>query len=452
MHSPWRNPDFRRLFAAAAISQTGTQVGYVAIPLVAVVALDAGPGQAGVLATLSTVAFLLIGLPAGAWVDRLRHRSLMVTADLVRAGTLLTVPLAWAADLLTLWQLYAVVLVNGCATVFFDVASQSVLPRVVGREGLLDANAAMTSLQAAGNAGGRAVGGGLVQLAGAPVAVAVNAVSHLASALFLRGTRMSDAPPKRGQTRPRVCEGLRHVLGTPGLRPLVLGGTFINFGNQMINTVLPVIFVDELGLTASALGLYWAAGGVGIFVGSRLARPVSRRFGIGRTLGAAGLVVAPAGLLVPLLDRGPWLWIAGIGWVLTCVKVGLDNVLGVSLRQRLTPEHLLGRMNATFRFMLMGALALGSAAAGLIGELAGARAAMWVGAGFLAIVWVPAVLSPLRSLRDLPEEIHAGPDGTSRTPAGAGAGTEAGAGAGTRAGRGPVPGAPDAGPGPRVAS
>ncbi|NGN65558.1 MFS transporter, partial [Streptomyces sp. A7024] len=149
--SPWRLPAFRTLFAASALSHVGSNVGYVAVPLLAVLALDAGPGQVGALAALSTAAFLLIGLPAGAWVDRLPGRWVLVAADAARALLLASVPVAWWLDVLSLPQLYAVVLLNGCATVFFDVGSQSVLPELVGRERLVPANTAIVSLMAGAN-------------------------------------------------------------------------------------------------------------------------------------------------------------------------------------------------------------------------------------------------------------------------------------------------------------
>ncbi|MEV5905284.1 MFS transporter, partial [Streptomyces sp. NPDC052127] len=168
--SPWRVRDFRVLFSATALSQLGTNVSYVAVPLVAVTALDARPGQVGALAALSTVAFLFIGLPAGVWVDRMRHGRILIGADLGRAVLFSSVPVAWWSGTLTLAQLYAVVLLNGCATVFFDVGSQSVLPRLVDRAALVRANTAVVSLQAAGNIAGRGAGGGLVQLLTAPVA------------------------------------------------------------------------------------------------------------------------------------------------------------------------------------------------------------------------------------------------------------------------------------------
>ncbi|WP_371516386.1 MFS transporter [Kitasatospora sp. NBC_01300] len=420
-HSLWRTADFRTLFTATALAQLGTNVGYVAVPLIAVEALDASPGQVGALATLSTLAFLLIGLPAGAWVDRMRHRRVLIVADLVKAALYASIPLAWWLGGLTLWQLYAVALLAGCATVFFDVGSQSVLPRLVGRGHLVQANAAVVGLMAVGNVAGRGAGGLLVQLLTAPFAIVATALSHLGSALRLIGLRRTPAPEPtadrsgggdadRGSGRGRggglgaqIAEGLRHVLGNRELRALALTAALTNLGFQLVNTLLPVLFVRELGLSAGALGLFWAVGGVGILLGSRCARPIAARLGYGRTLGLAGACVAPAGLLVPLIGHGPWLFAAGAGWLLVSLKTGMDNVLGVSLRQRMTPDALLGRMNATFRFLLTGALAIGSALSGLLGELVGLRATLWCGGAVLAVAFLPVFLSPIRTRRRLPE-------------------------------------------------
>ncbi|ADI06690.1 major facilitator superfamily MFS_1 [Streptomyces bingchenggensis BCW-1] len=417
--SPWRLRDFRTLFTATALSQLGTSIGYLAIPLVAVSALDASPGQVGLLATLSTAAFLVIGLPAGAWVDRLRHRRVLIAADLTRAALFASVPVAWALDALTLHQLYAVVLLNGGATVFFDVASQSFLPQLVGPDGLVRANAAVVGLQAAGNVAGRGAGGVLVQLLTAPLAVVGVGACYLASALRLTGIRRTPTPPADPGRRParlgaQIAEGLRHVLRDRELRALALTASLTNLGSQLINTLLPVLFTRELGLSAGVLGAYGAVGGVGIFLGARCAHPAARRLGYGRALSLAGACLAPAALLIPLIGRGPWLWAAGAGWLLATFKIGLDNVLGVSLRQRLTPDPLLGRMNATFRFMLTGAIAIGSAAAGLIGQFAGVRPALWVGGCLLALAFLPVFLSPVRTRRELPQQAGLPPHHDSR--------------------------------------
>ncbi|MFB7449765.1 MFS transporter [Streptomyces sp. NPDC056194] len=417
--SPWRSGDFRVLFSASVLSTLGTNVTYVAVPLVAVLALDAGPGQVGLLASLSTAAFLLIGLPAGAWVDRMRHRTVLITADLLRAALFAWIPVAWWFDVLTFDVLCAVVLLSGAATVLFDVASQSVLPRLVGPAALIPANSALVSLMAAGNVAGRGAGGALVQLLGAPLAVVCAAAGHLGSALRLLRMGRGDARTTERTVHPaapephaadgrgpglraQIAEGLRHVLGHAELRAIAVSGAVGNLGTVMVNTMLPVVFTRELGLSAGALGLFWAAGGVGLFLGARLARPLADRFGHGRGLVLAGLWLSPAGLLVPLMDRGVGLWAAVAGWVAFAVRTGTANVLGVSLRQRLTPADLLGRMNATFRFLLTGSMAVAAALAGAIGAHYSPRAALWAGGALICLSCLPTLLSPLRGRRDLP--------------------------------------------------
>ncbi|MDX3588402.1 MFS transporter [Streptomyces europaeiscabiei] len=427
--SPWRSRDFRVLFAAGALSHLGGNVGYVAIPLLAVTTLDAGPGQAGALAALSTVAFLVIGLPAGAWLDRLPGRRVLVAADAARAMLFASIPVAWWLGTLSLPQLYAVVLLNGCATVFFDVGSQSVLPELVGRERLVRANTAVVSLMAGANIAGRGAGGFLVQLLTAPLAIVGGAVAYLVSAVGLTGIVRRRAPATPGEggvagagrrrLSAEIAEGLRHVLGSRELLALALTATLTNLGAQMINAVLPVLFTRDPHLSAGALGVYWAAGGVGILLGAGLARRFAARLGHGRTLGLAGLWFAPGALAVALIGSGPWLWVAGAGWLVVMTKTGIDNVLGVTLRQHLTPDPLLGRMNATFRFLLTGALAVGSALGGLVGQVAGVRVAVWTGAICLAGAFLPVFCSPVRTLRELP------PPATPQHPAAAASATEA---------------------------
>ncbi|MEU8826883.1 MFS transporter [Streptomyces sp. NPDC048636] len=421
--SPWRSHDFRRLFAAGALSHLGSNVGYVAIPLLAVTALGAGPGQAGALAALSTAAFLLIGLPAGAWVDRLPGRRVLVAADAARAVLFASIPVAWWLGVLSLPQLYAVVLLNGCATVFFDVGSQSALPELVGRERLVRANAALVSLMAGAGIAGRGAGGLLVQFLTAPLAILGGAVAYLASATGLTGIGRQRppavAPAERRRLRAEIAEGLRHVFGSRELRALTLAAALGNLGAQMINAMLPVLFTRELGLPAGALGAFWAAGGLGVLIGAGVARRLAVRLGHGRAQVLSGLWFSPAVLAVALVDDGPWLWVAGAGWLAAMVRTGIGNVLGVTLRQHMTPDPLLGRMNATVRFLLTGALAVGSALGGLVGQTAGVRTAVWAGAICMAGAFLPLLCSPLRTLRELPAVTAplAGPPGNGQAEA-----------------------------------
>ncbi|MBV6698222.1 MFS transporter [Kitasatospora aureofaciens] len=409
-------PDYRLLLTATAVSRTGTAVGSLALPLAAVLALHSPAWQIGLLAALSTAAFLLLGLPAGAWVDRLPKRPVMITADLTRAALLATVPAAWALGHLTFPHLCAVALLTGTATVFSDIAAQSHLPALVGRDRLTSANAHLVTVDALAQTAGRSAAGFLVSLLTAPIAVLVDATSYLASACLLRRIHRPEpaptAPPRKDGHRDghrnthrlasEIREGLRFVLGHPLLRPIALAGALTNLSVQICQTLLPVLFARTLHLPDAVTGLFFATGGVGVFTGSLLARPLARRVGAGRVLWMVGLGIAPLGVLVALVDRGPALWCAAGAWLLTTVKIGIDNVIKVSFRQHATPDHLLGRMNATMRVLLTGALTLGAALAGTLASLTSVRTALWVGAAGLMLVWIPVFRSPLRTARHLP--------------------------------------------------
>jgi MFS family permease len=369
---------------------------------VAVTVLDATPGEVGLLATLGTVAFLVIGLPAGAWADRVRRRHVLVAADLCRAALLTSVPVAWWLDALTMAQLCVVVLLTGVGTVFFDVANQSYLPQVVGRPALLAANTRLVGMDAVNDIAGRGVAGFVVALLTAPAALLLDAVSYLVSAWCVLRVRHREPRPVRSG-RGSVREGVTFVTGHPVLRALAASGALSNLGIVLVLTMLPVVLVDELGLGAGVLGLFLASGGVGMLVGSLLARGLAARFGAGRVVLLGNAAIAPFGFGMAFVDRGPALWVAGATWLVVTTKVGSDNVLNVSFRQQVTPDALLGRVMATFRFVLTGALAVGAALAGVLGEWWGPRTALVAGACALAFVWVPVLLSPLRHMRELAE-------------------------------------------------
>ncbi|MFI0462485.1 MFS transporter [Saccharopolyspora sp. 5N102] len=399
--------EFRLLFAAVGGSDLGTQISFVALPLTAVLALGAGPAQVGAVGALSTIAFLLVGLPAGAWVDRLPRRAVMITTDVVRAVVYASIPAAWLLGALTMPQLYAVALLGGIATVFSEVAAQSFLPEVVGRAQLVRANARLMGMRGVNQIVGRSVGGLLVSVLTAPVTIAFDAISYACAAVAIgriRGARVTTPVPRASRVWPDVAAGVRHVLGNRLLRPMAVEGALTNFATTLTLTILPVLFVRELGISEWGLGLFLAIGGCGALAGAIGARALGERFGHGRTLWITGAVASCAGCFVPLLGSGSWLWPAAVVWALITAKAGIGNVLAVSLRQAATPDRLMGRMNATFRFLLTGALAVASVLAGVLGELVGVRAVLWVSAGVFAVSWLVVFCSPLRFLRELPAE------------------------------------------------
>lgn len=397
-----RDQDFRNLYLSSAVSAFGSQISYVALPLLAVTVLHAGPGEVGLLSALTTISVLVVGLPAGAWIDRMRKRPLMIGADLARAVLLTSVPLlAWLGGL-TMTQLYVVAALTGVGTLFFDVAAQSYVPQLVGRERLTEANSMLVGTNAAMDISGRSFAGVLVSAAGAPVAVLLDAVSYLWSALFLRRLRPLEpapAPVSGVGLRRQIGEGLRYVFGHAVLRPILLQGTMANLGFPLFSVLLPVLVVAQLGYPEWVLGCYLAVGGAGTLAGSATAHLVGARLGKGRAAWIVSLTTTPASLVVPMLGPGPWIWLSAVAWFVLAYRTGLNNVLLVSFRQRVTPDEMLGRMNATMRLLLMGAVGVGGLLAGLIGEVWGVRATLWAGAAVMSLSWVPIYFSPLRTER-----------------------------------------------------
>ncbi|MFF0146283.1 MFS transporter [Amycolatopsis sulphurea] len=400
-----RHPGFRQLFAGDSASQLGTFVGMTAIPLLAAVTLAATPFEMGLLTTAETLGFLLIGLPAGVWVDRLRKRSLMLTADLVRGGLLLSIPIAWWAGVLTMPQVLVIVLLTSFATVFFDVSYQAYLPALVGRERLLEGNAKLQGVQSSAQIAGPSVAGVLVQFLGAASTVVLTGAGYLASALCLWRIRTVERrPPRTGHARlvPQMLEGLRFVAADRPLRAIVACTATANMFGAAAQAVEVLFLTRTAGLSPAEVGMLLAVAGVGGIGAALCAGPIVRWFGQARSIWLLPLLTWPGGLLVPLAGPGWGLVLAGLGLALTGFGVILYNIAQVSYRQAITPDRLLGRMNASVRFVVWGAMPLGGLLGGALGEGLGLTGALWVAmAGQTAgALWV--VCSPLRRMRDLP--------------------------------------------------
>jgi MFS family permease len=359
----------------------------------------------GVLVAMLTVPFLLVGLPAGAWVDRLRRRPLMIVCDVGRAVVLGALPLAAALDALSLPLLYVVAFVAGVFTVFFDVSYQSYLPALVGREHLVEGNAKLQMSQSVSQIAGPTVGGFLVQALTAPYAVLADAVSFLVSGSALAGIRTVEPPVARApdrHLRREIAEGLRFVLGHPILR-MISGctGTY-NFFTSALGAVMVVFLVRDLGTSAGAVGLIFSVGSIGGLLGAVVAGWAARTLGSARAIWVSVTVTTPFTFLLPLTFSGDGLALFAIGWFALGLGAVVYNVNQVAYRQALCPPRLLGRMNATMRFLVWGTMPLGGITGGALGATLGNRAAMWViAAGLnLAVVWL--LFSPLRTARDLP--------------------------------------------------
>lgn len=404
----WRQPDFLKLWGGQAISQVGSQLSMLALPLLAVLTLGATPAQMGLLVAAETAPFLLAGLAAGAWIDRRRRRPILIATDLGRGALLLIVPLLAWRGMLRMEHLYLVGFLVGLLTVFFEVASQAYLPSLVAREHLVDANGKLQTTRSAAQVAGPGLAGVLVQIASAPVAILLDAGSFLLSALCLsriRATESAPAPPEAGSSLWReIGEGLRVVIASPILRAFAGKAAFGNLGFQIVLTVFVLYGSRSLGLGAAQIGLIFAAGSVGNLCGALLAERAAARLGVGPAivggslLAAIGLLAAPLAqgspaVVVALLTGG--LFVDGLGSVLADVHM-------LSVQQAMTPDRLQGRVNATTRFLTWGILPLGGLIGGTLGTAIGLRETIAVGVALylVSIVWL--LVSPVWRLREAP--------------------------------------------------
>lgn len=408
----WRHRDFLKLWSAQAISQFGTQVSNLALPLVAILVLDASAFEVAALGTVEFLPFILFTLPAGVWVDRLRRRPVLVAGDLGRAALLATVPAAYVADALTLGQVYAVGFLAGTCTVFFDVAYQSYLPSLVERDRIVEGNSKLELSRSSAQIAGPGFGGLLVELVTAPYAVLVDAVSFLGSGLFILGIRKHEPAP-RAETAPaertsmwaELREGLRFVLANPPLRAQAGCTATGNFFFSAGGAIMVVFFVRTLGLSPGVIGLVMSLGSVGALLAALTARRISGRFGIGPTSIAVAFLEGPSALLVALAPASYPLPFLVAGGIATGFCIVVYNIVQVSYRQAICPPPLQGRMNSVMRFVVWGTIPLGSLAGGALASWTGLRETLVVsavGAGG-AFLWL--LLSPQRHLRELPEPV-----------------------------------------------
>ena len=407
-----REHDFRNLFYSTALSRFGQEVSGLALPLVAVLSLNAGELEVGLLAAMSSVAFLLVGLPAGVWVDRLRYRHVLVLSDVIRAVVLLTIPLAWWLGALSIWQLYAVALVTGIFSVFFDVAYQSCLPHLIGRSRLVDGNASLETVRSVAQLGGPAVAGQLIAWLTAPIALVLDALAMGLSALFVFRIRKPQAQPERepgSKLFAGIAEGLRFVLANPLLRAIAGSSGLFNLAFSAYMAMLIFFLPRDLGLGSGQMGVVFSVLGIGGLLGALAAKRITAWLGEGPAIWITVAATAPFALLWPAATNGWVVWLGAAGLGVASFGVVIYNIAQVSFRQRVTPDRLLGRMNATMRFLVWGTQPVGAVLGGVLGQAYGARAALWIAGALACLAFLPVLLSPLRGMRHLPDGEPAGP-------------------------------------------
>ena len=409
--SLFRHRDFLKLWSAETISQFGTQVTLLALPIIAATTLNVTPFEFGMLATVEFLPFILLSLPAGVWVDRLRRRPILIAGDLVRAAALISIPVAFALDALTIWQLYVVGFINGCATVFFDVAYQSYLPSLVDRDQIVDGNAKLQTSMSGAQITGPGVAGLMIGTFTAPFAILIDALSFVVSALFLFAIRRHETAPEpqlneqgeRPSMRSEIVEGLRYVGRQRFLRSIAATTGLSNFFSNVVYSILILYLVRELLFTPEVLGLAFSIGAVGFLLGALSANRVASRFGIGPTIVGSALMFGPSALLVAIAPAD-----IAVPFVAASVFLGglggaIYNINQVSLRQAITPERMQGRMNATMRFIVWGTIPIGATIGGFLGGVIGLHETIWIGAIGGTFVFLPVLFSPVRSLERIPE-------------------------------------------------
>ncbi len=408
--SLWHHRDFRLIWAGDTVSVFGMQVVGLAIPIMAVQLLSASPFQMGLLNALEMLAFLLISLPAGAWVDRWRKKRVIVFGDLGRAAVLLLLPLAWALGVLAMWQLYVVALASGAITVFFDVANQSYLPEIVDGDQIAEGNGKLSASQQTAGVLGPAAGAAVIRVIGSPLAIAVTSACMAASSLLVSRVKHVETPTPREARRPmraEVAEGMRFVVSHPLLVRITACTGISNFASNIVFALFVLYVLRTLDLSETTLGLVFSVSAIGGLLGAVSASRVARWVGEGRSIPLTAVLIPAAAISTPLASVLPPVPTLLAGGFVGSWAVVVYNIVQVSFRQRLCPKELLGRMNASIRFLVWGPIPLGALAGGALGSTWGVVPALWSGVALMWVAALPVVLSPLMRMGDLPQELDA---------------------------------------------
>ncbi|HEV2531875.1 MFS transporter [Phenylobacterium sp.] len=403
----WRQGDFRRLWAAQAVSDFGARITREGLPMMVVMMLAASPAQLGLLAAVRGVTALAVGLSAGAFVDRHRRRGILIASDLGRAIVLIGVPIAAWTGVLDLAEVFIAAALVAAASTLFDIADHAYLPSLVGREHVTEANAKLGTTESIAEMGGPALAGLLFQWLTAPFAVAVNAATYLVSAAFLARIQAVEAPPSREPRVRRWFDGVRTGVAAaweqPAVRPLLLSAAISGVFGGVFSALYIVFALRVVGLTPALLGITIAFGGGGALLGSLIAQPLAKRFGIGPAIIGTALASAAAAMLIPLAPAGavPGMSVLIVSQILGDAVGTATLILAVSLRQGLLAPNLLGRTGAAFQAVAGAAAVAGALGGGLLGQALGVRAALFIAAAGLAIGPAIAAFTPLRAQRKI---------------------------------------------------
>ena len=411
-------PDFRKLWFGQTISVFGDQITQLGLPLVAVLTLGADASQMGLLTAVGLFPHLLFSLPAGVWLDRVRERRrLMVWADIGRAALIGSIPVAYVAGMLSMPQLYVVGFLSGTLAVVFDLSWNTLFVAVTTRDRYVEAMALLNGSRSLASVGGPTIGGLLVQVLGAPLAMLADALSFLGSVFFLRRIRSPEPPidAEPGSVRAQLEAGLRFVLGDTIMRPTLFSVATINLFTFAASALFVLYATTILGVSPGALGLALGTGAVGSVIGALVATRIGRRVGLGPAYALGCLIFPVSLLLIPL--AAPEMPMPLILALLFGSEFGagfgvmiLDINVGAIIYAR-TPDRIRARAGGAFRFVNYGVRPIGALLGGFLGDRLGVREAIWI-ATILAIGGVLFLIgSPVLKLRDLPSEGGAGEGG-----------------------------------------
>jgi MFS family permease len=409
-----RHPDFLKLWTAETISVFGSSVTQLALPLIAATVLKVEPFEFGLLTTIEFLPFILLSLPAGVWVDRLRRRPILIAGDLGRAVAIASIPVAFYFDALTIWQLYIVGFVNGCLTVFFDVAYQSYLPSIVERDQLVEGNSKLEITRSASQILGPTMAGILIGILRAPFAMLLDALSFAFSAFFVFLIRRPEPPVEphhealhgpKPSMRQEIAVGLRYVTGHPWLRSIAATTGTSNFFGNVGGAILILYLTRDRGLGAEAIGFAFSVGSLGALAAALTTSAATRRIGVGRMLVLTAIGFSLSGLPVAMApDALIWYAVAVSGFLAGFCGLGW-NINQVSLRQAITPPRMQGKMNATMRFIVWGTMPVGAILGGALGGIIGMHATIWVAAVGGLVAFIPVTLSSVPRIVRMPEPV-----------------------------------------------
>jgi MFS family permease len=417
-----RDTEFLKLWVGETISEFGSQITVLALPLAAIIVLDAGPAELGILNALKFLPFVLVALPAGVLLDRTRRRPVLAVANLGSAIVIGSVPIAAALGVHAIEHLYAVAFFAGLFAVLLHVGNSSYVPTLVRRSNLIDANSKLTASASAASVGGPGIGGLLIQFASAPGALLLDALSFVFAAIGVLSIRRPEPSPtalQRASVVSEVRDGLRYVLANRYLRALCAEAATYNAFSTATMTVFLLYATDSLGIAPGILGLMFSTGGAGAVIGALVAARLDRRYGFGRTIVTTMFLGTWPFLLLPFASSPgieSVLLLAAVFAATSCA-IAISNVLITSLRQTVTPDALLGRMTASYRFISWGAIPLGGLLGGSLGGTLGIREALLIGVVGIAVAPLWIVASPILKLRTQSDILAEVSGSTSTTPA-----------------------------------